>query len=101
MIIKLISAGAQDDVLKNARFLRDKTAQMIFETGGNEKVYKSAIWPRPVFDLLRAATVKARAINSLRSTQIGSSICAKGTQPFIKIRTTDDLDKLPAASSRS
>lgn len=103
LVVKLNSAGARDDVIANARLLRDKTAQVVFGVRGNGKIFMSALWPRPVFNLLRAAITKAKALNYLRPVVINMEVCMRSTitQTPIKIRSIANLEKFSAAPTHT
>ncbi|KAJ8681985.1 hypothetical protein QAD02_017777 [Eretmocerus hayati] len=50
-------------VLRNAKKLKDKTAQSIFGAGGNNRIFINQVYPRPVYALLREARKASKTLN--------------------------------------
>lgn len=55
IVIELAAAKTRDSVLLKAGNLRDKTATDVFGYGGNTPIYINALWPAPVYKILREA----------------------------------------------
>ncbi|KAJ8684638.1 hypothetical protein QAD02_020431 [Eretmocerus hayati] len=51
IIVKLVG-GVRETVLRNASKLKGKTAQSIFGSGGNTRIYINQVYPRHVYKLL-------------------------------------------------
>lgn len=60
---RVISSNVRDSIVSKSHLLKDKTAQSVFGAGGSRKVFMSAIWPRPVYKLLREATKRTDTLN--------------------------------------
>lgn len=60
------------------------------------------MWPRPVFDWLHVATSKSKELNYLRPVVLNMEVSMRANmnQPFIKISSIADLEKLQAVSVR-
>ncbi|KAJ8664693.1 hypothetical protein QAD02_006355 [Eretmocerus hayati] len=62
IIVKLVG-GVRETVLRNASKLKGKTAQSIFGSGGNTRIYINQVYPRHVYKLLREARVASKSLN--------------------------------------
>ena len=96
LVVKTVSPDVRDDIVANSRLLRGKTAQSIFGDGGERQVFMTAIWPKLVYDLLRAAAEKSKLLNYLRPVVRNLVVYARPdkSSPMIPVRTIADLDKL-------
>ena len=94
LAIKTVSLGVRDDIVANLRLLRGKTAREVFGGGGERQVYMTAIWPRLVYDLLRATAGKSKALNYLRPSNLVVYARPDNAAPMIPVHSITDLDKL-------
>ncbi|KAJ8682496.1 hypothetical protein QAD02_018288 [Eretmocerus hayati] len=62
IIVKLVG-GARETVLRYSSKLKEKTAQSIFGSGGNTRIYINQVYPRHVYQLLREARNASKSLN--------------------------------------
>lgn len=96
LVIRTVSPDVRNDIVFNARLLKGKTAQSIFGDGGERQVYMTAIWPRLVYDLLRTAEAKSKALNYLRPVvrNLVVHVRPNAITPSIPVHSVADLNKL-------
>ena len=94
IVIQTVSATVRNSILSKSRLLKGKTAHSIFGCGAKRPIFISAIWPRPVYELLRLATEKSKALNYARPVVRNLVVCMKPTstaQP-IPVFSNDELN---------
>lgn len=96
LAVKTVSPSVRDNIVSKSRLLKDKSAQSIFNSGGNHRVFLSSIWPRPVYELLRAATAKSKSLNYLSPVVRNLVVCLRvdATSPLTPVYADTDLINL-------
>ena len=96
VVLKLACPSTRDDILTMTPRLRKIDCQSIFGVGGDTKLLVSALWPRPVFMLLRRAIDVSKTLNYERPIIKNLTVFARPSKsaPLISIHRASDLDTL-------
>ncbi|KAJ8687150.1 hypothetical protein QAD02_022944 [Eretmocerus hayati] len=97
LVAKFASPTVRDFVLSKASALKDKTAQIVFGTGGPTKIYLSPILPPSVYKIWRSALIKSRDLGYMRPTIHNMTVCMRADRfsPFLPILSINELSQLP------
>lgn len=102
-VVKLTSNVVRDLVLEKAVALRSLTAHMIFETGGDTRVYINPIWPKPIYELLKCARERSKSLGYALPLVKNMIVHVRETpkSKLIPIFRKSDLGTLPRRSAPS
>lgn len=90
------SAALRDQIIKKSPSLASATAEKVFGSGGDTKVYLRALWPKPVFDLLSKAKTVSESLGYARPKVMNLRVFVRQTTHSdpIPIISEEDLLKL-------
>ena len=101
VVIELVSAGVRDSVLRKSSKLRDKKASEVLGVGGNSPIYVNAIWPQPVYTLLREARTVCKTLNYVAPVVKNLIVHVRQSKDSvpIPIYSSADLQMLPCTNT--
>ncbi|KAJ8677977.1 hypothetical protein QAD02_013764 [Eretmocerus hayati] len=97
LVAKFSSPTVRDFFLSKVSALKDRTAQVVFGTGGPTKIYLPPILPPSVYKIWHSALIKSRDLGYLRPTIHNMTVCmhADRFSPFLPILSINELSQLP------
>ena len=94
VVVQFFSHISRNLVLSKTSLLKDLNCQTIFGSGGSTKIYVSAIYPGPVYKLLRIAQKASSFIKFARPVVCNMVVCMRQGRnfPLIPILNESDIN---------
>ena len=101
LVFTIASSEARDDILRRTPGLKNLDCQAIFGIDGSAELSVGALWPDPVYKLLKHATALHKQLGHLRPVVRNLTVFMRPTKngPLHPVTCEADIDALLPATS--